>query len=349
MRTLSVVALVLSTGLAASAQSVISAHSGVLHVSEGAVFLDGKEVNQKYGTFPDIKENAKLTTESGRAEVLLTPGVFLRIADSSGIRMVTNRLIDTRVELISGKAIVEADSPMKDTAVTIVYKDFQVHVRKASVFEMETSPEQLKVYHGEAEVEGNGQTMVVRAGHLLPFGSAMVAEKFNAKEGDELARWSIRRSQDVAVANVSAAKSLRDSGTSFGPNGGWFYNSFYSMYTYVPGNGTYWNPYGYGFWSPYTVYTVYAPGGYYGGGYYGNRGGAANSGNNAHTGDQTATFGRGAANNSLNAGYPAASPGGRMGSGGFSGASVGNGGFSGGAGSAGAGGGGGRSAGSGHR
>jgi hypothetical protein len=243
---------------------------------------------------------------------------------------------------------------MKDTAVTIVYKDFQVHVRKASVFEMETNPEQLKVYHGEAEVEANGQTVVVRAGRLLPFGSAMVAEKFDAKEGDELARWSMRRSQDVSVANVSAAKSLRDSGTSFGPNGGWFYNSFYSMYTYIPGNGTYWNPYGYGFWSPYTVYTVYAPGGYYGGGYYGNRGGYSGS-NNGRVGDQTATFGRGAANNSLNAGYSAPTAGGRMGGGqvsgggSFSGASVGNGGFSGGAGSAGAGGGGGRSAGSGHR
>jgi hypothetical protein len=341
MRTLSVVALVLSTGLAASAQSVISAHSGVLHVSEGAVLLDGKEVNQKFGTFPDIKENAKLTTESGRAEILLTPGVFLRIGDDSGIRMVTNRLIDTRVELLSGKAIIESDSPMKDTAVTIVYKDYQVRVRKASVFEIETNPEQIKVYHGEAEVEANGETTVVRAGRLLPFGRAMVTEKFNVKEGDELAKWSMRRSQDVSVANVSAAKSLHDSGGSFGPNGGWFYNSFYSMYTYIPGNGVYWNPYGYGFFSPYTVYNLYYPGNYGGGGYgggNGNRGGGF-SGSNGHMGDQTNTFGRGAANNSLGA-YSSqnsgGSFGGNTGGGSFSGASVGSGGFSGAGASAGA-------------
>lgn len=347
MRTLSVVALVLSTGLAASAQSVISAHSGVLHVSEGAVFLDGKEVNQKFGTFPDIKENAKLTTTAGRAEVLLTPGVFLRMGDGSGIRMVTNRLIDTRVELLSGKAMLEADSPMKDTAVTLVYGDYQVHVRKASLFEIQTEPGQLKMYHGEAEVEAHGETTVVRAGRMLPFGRAMVTEKFDVKDGDELARWNMQRSQTVSVANVSAAKSLRDSGTSFGANGGWYFNPYYSMYTYIPGGGTYWNSYGYGFWSPNTVNNVY----YGGGGGYGGAG--YGGGNNAgRTGDQSSGFGRASANNSWSGG--ASSSGASSGSssgGSFSGGSVGSGGFSGAGASAGAGasGGGGGHSGGGHR
>ena len=320
MRALPVVFFTLCAGSASFAQSVISAHSGVLHVSEGAVFLDGKEVLQKFGTFPDIKENSKLTTEAGRAEILLTPGVFLRIGDNSGIRMVTNRLIDTRVEVLSGRAVVESDSPMKDTAVTVVYKDFQVHVRKAGVFEIESNPEQLKVYHGDAEVEVNGETTVVRAGRLLPFGKAMVTEKFDPKEGDELARWSMRRSQDVAVANVSAARSLRDSGASWGGNGGWYFNPFYSMYTYIPGGGVFWNPYGYGFFSPYTVYSAYIPnGGYYGGG----RGGYNSS--YARTGDQTGNFGRASANNTLNAGNSGF---GRSSGGSFSGPSVGSGGFS---------------------
>jgi hypothetical protein len=346
MRTLSVVALVLSTGLAASAQSVISAHSGVLHVSEGTVLLDGKEVNQKFGTFPDIKENSKLTTTSGRAEILLTPGVFLRIGDSSGIRMVTNRLIDTRVEFLSGKAMLESDSPMKDTAVTIVYGDYQVHVRKASVFEIGTDPAQLKVYHGEAEVEANGETTVVHAGRLLAFGPAMVTEKFDPKDGDELARWSMQRSQTVAVANVSGAKSLHDSGSSFGPNGGWFFNPYYSMYTYIPGGGTYWNPYGYGFWSPNTVNNVYY-GGYGGGGgrgYYG--------GGTARTSDQSGGFGRASSSNSWSGASASSGGSATSGGGSFSGGNVGSGGFSGaGAGEgAGAGGGGGHGGGGGgHR
>src|SRR2546429_3861810 len=48
--------------------------------------------------FPDVKENWQLRTEEGRAEVLLTPGVFLRVSENSAIRMIANRLIDTRVD-----------------------------------------------------------------------------------------------------------------------------------------------------------------------------------------------------------------------------------------------------------
>jgi hypothetical protein len=90
-RFLSISALVALSGFAASAQSVISAKSGVLHVSEGAVFVGDEPVNQQRGTFPDIKEKTVLRTELGRAEVLLTPGVFLRVAENSSVKMIRCR------------------------------------------------------------------------------------------------------------------------------------------------------------------------------------------------------------------------------------------------------------------
>jgi FecR protein len=281
-RFLTLASLAAFSGFGAFAQSVISTHSGVLHLSEGAVFANEQPVNQKYGTFPDLKENSVLRTEMGRAEVLLTPGVFLRIGENSSIKMIDNRLVDTRVELIKGTAVVECDDPMKENAVTMIYKDYQVHVRKASVMEFVSDPAELKVYHGEAEVELNGQIAVVKAGKQMPFTQALAQERFDVKnDGDELTRWSQERSEAVAVANVSAAKSLRDSGGSLGsgsfyggmfngmygngimPYGSWYYNPYYSMYTYLPLNGMFMNPYGYGFFSPFTVYQVYVPGYYY--------------------------------------------------------------------------------------
>ena len=71
------------SSFAALAQSVISAKSGLIHYVEGRVLLAGEPVESHLGTFPDIKENAQLRTEEGRAEVLLTPGVVLRIGESS--------------------------------------------------------------------------------------------------------------------------------------------------------------------------------------------------------------------------------------------------------------------------
>ncbi|MDQ6677221.1 MAG: FecR family protein [Acidobacteriota bacterium] len=286
MHPVTITALVLCSGLSLSAQSVISAHSGTLHMSEGTVLIDGKTVDQKFGTFPDWKEKSELRTEMGRAEVLLTPGVFLRVGENSSVRMIDNRLIATRVELVSGEAVVEAADPMKENSVTLVYGGYQIHVRKSSVFALQAQPAELKVYHGEAEVEYDGNLVVVKSGRMLPFSPALAAEKFDAKEGDALTRWSERRSEYVATANVSAAKSLRDSGSTWS-SAGWYFNPYYSMYTYIPGRGVSWSPYGYGYYSPYSVYS-YLPAYGYGSG-YGYRG---YNGGSTRSGDQSGGFGR---------------------------------------------------------
>src|SRR3974390_3214021 len=78
-------------------QSVISVYSGVIHLSEGSVFLDNRPVEQKPGRFEEIKPGSELRLEDGRAEVLLTPGGFLRPGDGSAVRMVSYVLADTRL------------------------------------------------------------------------------------------------------------------------------------------------------------------------------------------------------------------------------------------------------------
>lgn len=293
MRIGTIAALVLSCSSVASAQQVISAQAGVVHYLEGQVLVDGKVVDQKLGTFNNLKEKSELQTQMGRAEILLTPGVFLRVGENSSVKMITNRLIDTRVEFVKGEAIVESDDPMKNNAVTLVYNDFQVHLRKACVLGFESNPAQLKVYHGEAEVETGGSTVTVKAGKLMPFTAAMVTEKFDPKEGSSLSRWSMRRSEYVSAANLSAAKSLHDSGSAWNSSG-WYYNPYYSMFTYIPLSGTYFNPYGFGFFSPYTIGGLYNYYPYYASRYgnYGGGGTVANTG--LHTGDQSNRFGRSA-------------------------------------------------------
>src|SRR5689334_14730071 len=97
-------AAVLST-LTASAQPVIGAKSGLISYVEGKVWLADKLVELQPTQFPDVKENTVLRTGEGRAEVLLMPGVVLRLGDESSFRMITNRLIDTRIELLTGSAV----------------------------------------------------------------------------------------------------------------------------------------------------------------------------------------------------------------------------------------------------
>src|SRR2546426_5859219 len=180
--------LIACAGLPALAQSVISAKSGLVDYVEGRVLLDGKPVEVKITVFPEIKENMEFRTEDGRAEVLLNPGVFLRLGENSAIRMVSNKLSDSRVEFLSGSAIVESSGELaqKDDSVTILYKSAAVHLRKKGIYRFDSEPAQLRVFSGEAEVEAGSNVLIVRAGKMVAFDGAVAVEKFKAKEGDAL-------------------------------------------------------------------------------------------------------------------------------------------------------------------
>jgi len=251
----------------ASAQTVISAKSGLIHYVEGRAYLGDQQIESKFGEFPDLKENAQLRTEEGRAEVLLTPGVFLRVGDNTAIRMVTNRLIDTRVEFLSGSALVEADELLKDNGVTIVYKDYAIQLEKKGMYRFDSDPPAVRVYDGQAMVLFNGKSEEIKTNHMLEMnGELKIARLDKDKSTDELYLWSRDRSQYLAMANVAAAQSLNNSGTYYGAgNSSWAWNPFFGMYTLIPMSGTYYNPFGWAFYSPYSVYS-YLNG--FNGGYY---------------------------------------------------------------------------------
>ena len=154
----------------AFSQPVISAKSGLLSYAEGTVTLNDAPVDFSGVHFSDVKENSVVRTADGRAEVLLTPGVVLRLGENSSIRMISNRLVDTRLELLGGSAVVEADAIAKDTQVTVVCKNGTITLPKAGLFRFDTEPAQVKVFKGEADVEVAGDTKTISSGRLLNLG-----------------------------------------------------------------------------------------------------------------------------------------------------------------------------------
>ncbi len=210
-------ALLALTATPGLAQYVVSAKSGLVNFTEGQVQLDGHTLESSPTHYPDIKEGSVLSTQDGRAEVLLTPGVTLRLGDHASLKMITNRLIDTRVELLGGKAVVEADQIDKDTSVTIVVNSAAVSLPKAGIYRFSFAPAQLKVFKGEAAVLSDSETRLVGAGRTCALGGTEVAvKKFETDDTDALDNWSHRRSELMAMANVSGASSLNPSGGFYG-------------------------------------------------------------------------------------------------------------------------------------
>ena len=269
-------ALILALGaLTASAQPVISAKSGTIALVEGQVYLNDQLVEPSLTKFPDIKENGVVRTEEGRTEVLLTPGVSIHVGEKSSFRLVTNRLIDTRLELLTGSAVVDALEIAKDTNVTIVCKEGAVAIAKPGHFRFDTNPARIKVFAGVADVTLKGEHLEVPAGKMGSLtGDSASAEKFDREDTDSLDNWARRRGEEMAVANVSAAKHTYDTYGSVTPGGGWVFNPWFGLYTYIPYSGRYCDPYyGYCYWSPgYVTRLYYNPPPVYNGGYGGYNG-----------------------------------------------------------------------------
>ncbi|MBL8241783.1 MAG: FecR domain-containing protein [Bryobacterales bacterium] len=249
---------------AAYGQSVISAKAGVVHYTEGDVTIaSGTErspVEMKTGgRYTDLKDGQELSTGEGRVEVLLNPGVFLRMGENSAVKMISTRLSDTRLELTRGIALVEVAEVSKDNAVTMIVKDAAVTFSKMALVRMDVDSG-IRIYKGEAQVMAGGTPQILKEGREMQFGTGFTVAKFDARVGDPLYRWANRRAEYLAMANIASANMVRQNSTGFSylNTGGWFYNPFFGMYTYLPvGNGMYRSPFGYMYYSPGRVSRYY--------------------------------------------------------------------------------------------
>jgi hypothetical protein len=246
------------------AQQVISAQSGTVQYVEGSVYADNHLVQRKFGQFPALHEGQELRTEDGRAEMLLTPGAFLRLTDNSTIRMVSTRLSDTRVEVLKGSVMLEADELLKDNSLSLIYHGDTIQLEKHGLYRLDTSPSaQFRVYDGEAAVNNGSKEVKLGSGKETSLDTAVAAQHFDPKaDKDDFYLWSSQRSGDLAYATVTASQSVLNSGTTW-HTGGWMWSGLLDEYTFLPGLGLLYSPFGSYFWSPLYMANYYVPG-YYG-------------------------------------------------------------------------------------
>jgi hypothetical protein len=236
----------------AGAQSVVSTHAGVVNYFEGAVSIGGAPLQSQFGRFPEIPEGVELRTTQGRAEVLMGPGVILRVAEDAAIKLLSSSLTDTRVEVVSGAAILEAKDPLPGNSLIMLYGKWQMRIPKQGTYRIDSNPEQLRVYNGDVEVRApHEEPVTVNAGQTLPLADVLVPDQTLGAPGDAFNNWAFERSEAVAADNATAAQIVDD--PALYPNVA--DGMALAGYTYFPptmGGYPYMGYGTYGTWSPYT-------------------------------------------------------------------------------------------------
>ena len=100
-------------------QAANQARPGTLNYIEGQASIEGRPVTPNSVGNTVLEAEQYLSTANGKVEVLLTPGVFLRLGNDSTVQMISPNLTHTEVRLERGTANVEADQLYKQNLILI--------------------------------------------------------------------------------------------------------------------------------------------------------------------------------------------------------------------------------------
>jgi len=263
-----------AAALLVSAQGRI-ARPGTVNYAEGIVSVNGQSIGSKQIGNTEVAPGQVLETQDGKAEMLLTPGVFLRLSDHSAVKMVSPSLTDTRVELLRGSAMVEAAQVEKENHLDVMDHGANTVIQKHGIYSFKADQPMVAVYDGEAQVQQDDRTTEVHKGKevaLSPANPELKPQHFDMKaseQNDPLYAWSKLRSEYVAEANMSLAQTVVVGNPGWWYGTGWYWNPYFDSWAFMPGAGYLYSPFGWGFYSPAYWGSYYAP--YYRYHYFGGR------------------------------------------------------------------------------
>jgi len=247
--------------LALPAAAASSAIPGTLNYVEGQVTIAGQTIAPSSVGAVQLQPGQALDTGPGRAEILLTPGVFLRVGDNSAVRLVSPDLANTRVEVLRGQAIVEVAELFKDNNLWVLMHGSSTRLDKQGLYAFNADTQLVQVFDGKATVEQNDRTKDLDKGRELALNGNWKVTHFDTKAQaaqNSLYAWSNLRSEYEAEASMQSARNIYVSGWPYWYGPGWYWNPYWDMYGFIPGDGIWFSPFGWPFYSPWVV-------GYYGG------------------------------------------------------------------------------------
>src|SRR5580658_6768383 len=100
LKSVALLTFVGASSMLLSAETFRTALPGTVNYVEGQVSIDGNPLSAKQNGNTQVQPNQSLMTANGKAEMLLSPGVFVRAGNNSDIRMVSNGLANPTIEVV---------------------------------------------------------------------------------------------------------------------------------------------------------------------------------------------------------------------------------------------------------
>jgi hypothetical protein len=247
---------------------VISAKAGGVNYVEGTVTVLRKTGKSGYLIKNDNLEiGDKVSTgKGGKAEILLNPGSYIRLAEDSEFEFITTSLDDLKLKLTRGSAMLEVFAD-DDFRVIINTPGAQFYAVKSGVYRVDApsgGTAKIEVWEGKAQIGDANATVIKEGREASVVGSQVAVAKFDRDEKDALETWSRTRAKELAKINARLEKrTLRDTLiASYNSNiwnvydsfGLWIYDASFSGFCFLPFGYGWYSPYGYNYgWNLWRI------------------------------------------------------------------------------------------------
>ena len=189
---------------------------GTLNYVEGQAFFADQPLDHTSIGKATLEVGQYANTDTGKAEILLTPGVYLREGDNTSVKLMAAGLENTELNVMQGHAMIEVDQIYPQNDLRIIEGNATARIMKPGLYDFDLQQNQMRVFDGEAMVQDGDKQIKLKSGHELAVApnSPEKTEKFDKKamNGDDLYRWSSLRSDYEAEANVDAARIVAADG-----------------------------------------------------------------------------------------------------------------------------------------
>src|SRR5579872_6213670 len=166
---------------------------GTINYIEGQASINGQPLGENSAGAAKLMAGQSLSTQNGRAEVLLTPGVFLRISHNSTVDMLSPELVNTILSLQRGRALVEVAYIRPENNIRINVNGANAQFMKPGLYDIDADRGQIRVFDGKAAVQTNGQRIEVKGNHQLILNAPgkLKAQNFDKNnDQDDFYRWA---------------------------------------------------------------------------------------------------------------------------------------------------------------
>lgn len=223
---------------------------GVINFVEGSVTLAGNPIGAPLSQTARLSPGGTLQTAQGRAEVLLTPGVFVRLAENSALKLISDSPAATRVELLRGEALVEVIEVSNLNRLDVVDKQAYTRPLRDGLYLFEADQPAVRVYQGKARVDDDRHAVSLSTGQelVLDTESPLTPQKFDPATKPAFYAWCEQRAAYLAAASDSTAASLLAFDFGVTHDAGWYWNPWYQSWAFVPERLYRVSPFGYGFY-----------------------------------------------------------------------------------------------------